>query len=156
MHNIPSILELEFFSDDEIEAMPLEQLGAVYGDAKATAAKVAKEKARLTAIICRRFSDELENFTTGTTTIVRGDVELKVSAPKRVDWDQAALAKLEKTIREDWKSSPEEYMTIKRSVSESAYNGWPSALQAPFEDARTVKAGSKTLEFRDLKNRGGE
>ena len=156
MQNVPSILDVEFFSDDELERLPLDQLGAIYGEAKDVAAKVAKNKRRLTQAISRRFADELENVTTGTTTIVRGDVELKVTTPKKIEWDQDVLAGLEEKIRSDWKEDPSEYLITKRSVSETAYKGWPHILQRHFEPARTVKPGSITLEFRDLKNRGGE
>jgi hypothetical protein len=156
MQNVPSITELEFFSDEELERLPLDQLGAIYGEAKDLAAKIAANKKRLTLAIQRRFSDELDNVTTGTTTIVRGNVELKVTTPKRVTWDQAALASMHQHIYENWDDDPNDYIQVKYSISENAYKNWPQSLQEKFIDARVVTPGPKTLEFRDLQNRGGE
>lgn len=92
-------------------------------------------------------ADGLSQMGTGTTTIVQGDVEVKVTRPKIVDWDQEALKDIVDMIRSTWNDDPNQYVGVKYSVSENAYNGWPSALRRPFEAARTVRAGATSMKF---------
>lgn len=77
----------------------------------------------------------------GTKTTHDGEYVVKICAPKRVDWDQSALASLWKTIGD----TAAEYIKIKYDVSESAYKAWPEVIRKEFEPARTVKPGAPTV-----------
>ena len=77
----------------------------------------------------------------GTKTTHDGEYVVKICAPKRVDWDQAALAALWKSIGE----TAGEYIKIKYDVSEAAYKAWPEVIRKEFEPARTVKPGATTV-----------
>ena len=79
----------------------------------------------------------------GTKTAHDGEYVVKICAPKRVDWDQTALAALWKTIGE----TAAEYIKIKYDVSESAYKAWPEVIRKEFEPARTVKAGAAVVSI---------
>ena len=74
----------------------------------------------------------------GTKTTHDGEYVVKICAPKRVDWDQSALASLWKTIGD----TAAEYIKIKYDVSEAAYKAWPEVIRKEFEPARTVKPGA--------------
>ena len=77
----------------------------------------------------------------GTKTTHDGEYVVKICAPKRVDWDQSALASLWKTIGD----TAAEYIKIKYDVSEAAYKSWPKVIRKEFEPARTVKPGATTV-----------
>lgn len=84
-----------------------------------------------------------KNF--GTVHIERDGIRLKVTTPKRVDWDGEKLAELYKSIGAAG-DNPNEYIKIEYSVSEAAYNNWPSNIAEAFEPARTVKPGKMKIE----------
>jgi len=73
---------------------------------------------------------------TGTAHIHDGDYDLEINVPKKIDWDQALLKKAEAQIVE-WGDDPEEYISVTRKVSETAWKSWPSRLKEMFADART-------------------
>ena len=77
----------------------------------------------------------------GTKTTRDGAYSIKVTAAKRVEWDQSALAALWKSIGE----TAGEYIRVKYEVSENAYKSWPEVIRKEFEPARTVKPGATTV-----------
>lgn len=84
----------------------------------------------------------------GTLTIMDPKSgKVKITAPKKVSWDQEQLAAIKEKIETDWLEDPAEYMGVKYSVSESAYTGWPTAIKSMFEPARTEDIGSVTVEI---------
>lgn len=70
--------------------------------------------------------------------------DLKFNVPKSVIWDQEKLGTIYKEIV-DHGDDPLQYMAVNYKVKESAFKGWPDALQDAFIDARTVKAGTIKL-----------
>jgi hypothetical protein len=66
--------------------------------------------------------------------------------PKRVEWDQQALAIVVARIR-DAGDDPAEYVMTRLEVSERAYTAWPQRIRAIFEPARTVKLGKPSYSI---------
>lgn len=84
---------------------------------------------------------------TGTTHVIEGEVDVSINIPKKVTWDQDALAVAEGTVS-SWGENPTEYMTIERKVSETAYKAWPTAIKKVFMPARTMKPGKPKFELK--------
>lgn len=130
---------------EDYTAMSIEQLKHAYIRAKedkqhyADAEKLAKDE------IIRRESNNLaaalRNKTEPFGTVNLNGV--KFTVPKKVEWDQVALADLYKEIGE----TAHEYMDVSYKVREAAFKNWPSAIQESFIPARTVKPGSITIEI---------
>lgn len=153
--NIPSINDVQFLSDAELEALPLDVLGVLHGDAVTIAAQIAQNKKRVVSAVENKFHDEIANLTTGTVKVVRGGVEVAITRPKRVEWDQIALDNISYELQ-DLGFDPFDAIEVKLSVPEKKYNEVPTAVRMLLESARTVKASSTSLKFRDLENRGTE
>lgn len=103
--------------------------------------------------ISAKYTDEIaraysaKGVSTGSVTIVDGEYVLNVTTPKIVDWDDNLLRHAEATIRDSWKGDPEEYITLKRTVSEAAYKAWPEAIKTLFSAARTERAGKPKVKI---------
>ena len=80
----------------------------------------------------------------GTTHLEDGPVHVKFEQPKRVSWDEQALADIAARIAASGEKV-EDYLDLKLSVSESRYTNWPPALQRQFAAARTVKPGKASI-----------
>ena len=73
-----------------------------------------------------------------------GDVIVVAELPKRVDWDQRALAAVVERIRAAG-DDPSEYIEVTYKVPERKYNAWPESIRASFAPARTVRTGKTTF-----------
>ena len=102
-------------------------LALKYGEAATAARQVAGKE---TGIV--RFQD-------ATITII-------ADLPKKVEWDQAALADLVERIRAEGED-PTEYVDISFKVSERKYGAWPSHIRSAFQAARTVRVGKPTFKL---------
>ncbi|MEC7259018.1 MAG: hypothetical protein VXW58_14490, partial [Pseudomonadota bacterium] len=60
--------------------------------------------------------------------------------PKRIDWDQRALAELAETIAASGEN-PAEFIETTLKVSERKYSALPESWRKGFEPARTVRTG---------------
>lgn len=80
----------------------------------------------------------------GTTHLADGCLQLKFELPKKVTWDQQLLNQIAERITESG-GSPQEFLDVRLSVSETRYNAWPAALQQQFAEARTVEAGKPSF-----------
>lgn len=87
---------------------------------------------------------------TGSVTVRDDGYAIKCDLPKKVDWNDDLLAEAEAKLR-DMGEDPTEYVVVKRSVREAAYNGWPSSLRSMFEPARTVSTGKATFKVEPAK-----
>lgn len=128
-----------------LDALPIDVLANLYGEAEAHAADAAQMLAILHSTFVRRYADGLNGF--GTTTRNDGNFEIKINVPKRVDWDQGELDKITCILRHDWGENPADYVDTKISVSESKYKAWPPAIRDLFTPARTEKAGKPTFKI---------
>lgn len=86
------------------------------------------------------------DYGTGTATIKADDYVLKVTLPKKIKWDNDALADIRQKIIADG-AHPEEYMKAEYKVSETAYKNWPSHIRKAFEPARTVAIGAASFKY---------
>jgi hypothetical protein len=128
----------------------LARLGRELADAKASLTDV---EARLGVALDYKFGEEAreqrlaEGKDSGRVRLDDGDFVILADQPKRVEWDQQALATVVARIR-DAGDDPAEYVKTKLEVSERAYGAWPQRIRAIFEPARTVKLGkpSYTIE----------
>lgn len=87
---------------------------------------------------------------TGTARVADGNFVIVAELPKRVKWDQAQLAVAVRTIIEQWREDPDQYVTTEYKVSETAYGAWPEAIRKLFEPARTVEHGKPTFKIEAL------
>lgn len=82
----------------------------------------------------------------GSVHVSDGAYDIIVDTPKKVEWSQEGLAAIEAAIR-DSGDKPEEYIKVSRTVEERAYAAWPSHIRATFDDARTVRPGTRTVKL---------
>ena len=94
----------------------------------------------------------LQGKDTGTISVMVENIEIKHDLPKKVVWDQGKLKQIVVKIKNAG-DDPDKYTTVKYSVSEKQFKGFPSEIQAVFIQAREVKTGKAKITF---KNRRGE
>lgn len=82
----------------------------------------------------------------GSVTFNDGPVRVSVELPKKVEWDQAALAHIADRIRAAGQD-PSEFLEVTYKVSESKYIAWPTSMRASFDPARTLKTGKPTFRL---------
>lgn len=82
----------------------------------------------------------------GDVTIIVGNHKVKVNVPKKVDWDQKALAEKHAEIKKAG-DNPDMYIQTEYNVSETAFKNFPDEVKAFFVDARTVTPGNASLKI---------
>ena len=85
-----------------------------------------------------------KNF--GAVHFTVGPLRITVDVPKRVTWDQAALADFAQHIAATGDNLGD-FIDIDYSISESRFNAWPSILKETFAKARTVKPGKASYRL---------
>lgn len=121
-----------------LDQLPVEVLANLKEQADAHAAAAAQMVAIIHGVFERRYAAGIN--APGTSHRRDGEYDIKVTLPKRVDWDAAKLAAAVETIK-GWGENPAEYVDTKITVAERKYDAWPSAIRDLFEPARTVKTG---------------
>lgn len=127
-----------------LNALPVEVLARLQGQAQARLAGASQMVAILHGVLTRRYAQGLNE--TGTHRRADGDYEIRIEVPKNVSWDQGKLASAFETIR-SWGENPADYVETKLSVSETSYKTWPPAIRDLFTPARTVKPGKAKFEI---------
>lgn len=127
-----------------LDALPIDILANLQEQAEAHLADASQMVAILHGVFTRRYAQGLNS--TGTHHRQDGEFDIKITVPKRVEWDQAEIAKAVETIR-GWGEDPAEYVDTKITVSERKFDAWPSVVRDLFEPARTVKAGKPKFEI---------
>jgi hypothetical protein len=128
-----------------LDALPIDVLANLHEQAEAHLSSASQMVAILHGIFTRRYAAGLND--TGTHNRTDGDYEIKITVPKRAEWDQTELAKAIETIK-GWGENPADYVETKMSVSETRYKAWPPAIRDLFEPARTLKAGKPKFEIK--------
>ena len=90
---------------------------------------------------------------TGVVHFDDGEVSVTADLPKKVEWDQATVARLVANIVACG-DDPSQYVDISYRVSETKFNAWPDSLKKPFSAARTVKVGKPTYRLALLSKEG--
>ena len=91
---------------------------------------------------------------TGVVHFDDGEVSVTADLPKKVEWDQATVARLVANIVACG-DDPSQYVEISYRISETKFNAWPDSLKKPFSAARTVKVGKPSYRLA-LLSKGGE
>jgi hypothetical protein len=139
---------------DDLPTLPVGEIAALTRDQLALLKHDADERLRSAKILCDwldgaialKYGDDAhearraEGKDTGTVRLQDGRVTVVAELPKRVDWDQAMLARLVERIRADG-ADPAEYVDIALSVPERKYTAWPKDIRQEFKPARTVRTG---------------
>lgn len=86
------------------------------------------------------------NKDSGTIRFQDGSVTVIADAPKRVEWDQVALAAMAERIRASG-DNPTDYLEITFSVPERRFSAWPPAMRDGFAGARTLRIGRQTFSL---------
>lgn len=131
-----------------LDALPLEVLANLQHHAEAHLADASQMVAILHGVFTRRYAAGLN--ATGTHHRTDGGYEIKVTVPKNVTWNQAAVASAIETIK-SWGEDPADYVDTKLSISETKFSAWPPAIRDLFEPARTVKPGKAKFEIAQAK-----
>ena len=145
--NAPGLEDLANLSRGEIAALPAALLADLQGELAEASARLKTLSARLTGALEARYGaralEALRCDGRDTGTVRFDDEGLTVIAdrPKRVEWDQAKLARIAANIAASGED-PGEFIDNKLSVSERKYAALPEAWRKGFEPARTVKTGA--------------
>lgn len=131
-----------------LDALPIAVLASLQEQAEAHLADASQMVAILHSVFTRRYADGLN--ATGTHQRIDGDYEIKITVPKRTEWDQEKISKAVETIK-GWGENPADYVDTKLSVSESKFKAWPPAIRDLFEPARTVKPGKFKFDLAPAK-----
>jgi len=111
-----------------------------------------KAKVKLDTALEQRFGEQARQSLLesgrdfGTTHFDEGPLHVTFDLPKRVSWDQKKLADIAERVVAAGERV-QDYMDVELSVSESAFNNWPSALKDQFAPARTVKPGKPSYRL---------
>lgn len=127
-----------------LDNLPIAVLADLNAQAEAHLVDASQMVAVLHGVFTRRYAQGLND--TGTHNRTDGEYEIKITVPKRVEYDQEATSKAVETIR-SWGENPADYVDTKLSVAESRYKAWPPAIRDLFEPARTVKPGKPKFEI---------
>lgn len=156
MSNRCTLAQLREMTSEQAAVLPVDQLAMLLEDVSAAKADIKSLDDLLGQAMFARYAERAADLRraketdTGTVSVQDGDYVIKCDLPKKVDWDDDALADVEAKLR-DMGEDPAEYVVVKRSVREAAYNGWPSSLRSMFEPARTVSAGKATFKVEPAK-----
>ena len=152
MSNRTTLDELIGMKLQEVSSLPLIHLAMLFEDVAALETAAKEHKGRLEDAMALRFADKAaaerkaKNKDTGSVTIKEDGFSITCDLPKAVAWDEAGLAMVENTLNGMGEPAGE-YVKVKRTVSESAYNNWPSSLKTMFLPFRTVGTGKPTYKF---------
>ena len=150
--NRPTLDALRHMPMSDVIALPAEQLALLQTDAREALDAAKQMQAWIEAAIALRFEQRAVGARAaagkdaGTVRFRDGAVEIAADLTKRVDWDQARLAKLIPQIRAGGED-PGEYVETSFKVSERSYTAWPERIRLAFEPARTVRTGRQTFKL---------
>jgi len=123
----------------------IEDLYNELGETKDLLAALSDSKSKIEQEIADLCNLEVQE--TGSTSTTLDGFKVTMTVPKRVAWDQDELLDAWNYIQDKWGGEPEEYITTKYSVSETAYNSYPTPIKQLFTAARTVKGGKPSIKI---------
>lgn len=124
----------------DVTALPASVLATLADEYAALAARTKRIGAVLDSALELRYAAGIND--TGTHHRDDGGYDVKITVPKRVDWDADKL--------NDMAASDEllEWLDFVPKVAESRYKAAPQRIQDQLDTARTVKAGKAKIEFK--------
>jgi hypothetical protein len=138
----------------EVSMLPVSQLALLQEDVAELKASTKKADDFIYAALAERFAGKAseqrkaKGQDTGTVRFDDGEYTVVADLPKKVTYDQSGLRQVETQINAMGEPI-EDYISIKRDVSERAFEGWPNSLKKMFLPYRTVgvgKAGYKLVK----------
>lgn len=150
--NAPSLDDIALLPPGDVAALPAELLWLLTNEAEGRVSAAKELQAKISAGVAMRYADKIaeqrriDAKDTGTVRVPDGDVVVVADAPKRVDWDQDAIAGIVKRIVASGED-PAEYVETTYKVQERKFNAWPAPIRSAFEAARTVKTGAQKISF---------
>ncbi|WP_439634909.1 hypothetical protein [Glycocaulis sp.] len=145
--NAPGLEDLANLSRGEIAALPAAMLADLQGELAEASARLKTLSARLSGALEARYGERAlealrcDGRDTGTVRFDDEGLTVIADRPKRVEWDQAKLARIAANIAASGED-PGEFIDTKLSVAERRYAALPEAWRKGFEPARTVKTGA--------------
>jgi hypothetical protein len=152
LSNRPTLEALRHMPMGDVVALPAEHLALLQSDAREAADAAKRMQAWIESAIALRYQQRaiaargLAGKDTGTVRFQDGMVEVTAELPKKVEWDQAQLARLAEEIHAGG-DNPRDYLEITFKVPESAYTAWPERIRKVFEPARTVHTSRPTYRL---------
>ncbi|MCA3277219.1 MAG: hypothetical protein ING26_17030 [Roseomonas sp.] len=152
LSNRPTLEALRHMQMGDIIALPAEHLALLQSDAREAADAAKRMQAWIESAIGLRYQQRaiaargMAGKDTGTVRFQDGSVEVTAELSKKIEWDQARLARLAEEIRTDGEN-PLDYLEIAFKVPERAYTAWPERIRKAFEPARTVQTGRPTYRL---------
>jgi len=138
------IFEMKEAPPTALQALPVEVLMHLQEAANAHLADASKVVAILHETLVARYARGINKL--GTSHIEEGGVDVTVTIPKRVKWDQDKLNSAVETIK-GWGENPADYVDIEIKVAERKYDAWPPAIRDLFTPARTVETGKPKIDL---------
>lgn len=155
MKNHTAMGDILTMTPSELENLPVDQLILIQQEIAASAEYLKKVKLVFDGALEGRYEKSIKTAyknkgeVYGKTSFLDGDAEVEVNTPKKISWDADQMKHIERTIAKQWQSNPEEYIQIKRTVSETAWNSWPSEIKELFADARTEDVGKRSIVLKE-------
>lgn len=148
--NLPTLKDIA--EGGALSGLSLDALDALLGECDAEAKMVGAAKKAITAHIeatyqgdiARAYDAKGSDF--GTVRISDGGYEVVVDRQKKVEWSQAELGLIFRTIQTAG-DNPAEYIKVAYSVEERAYTAWPAHIRNTFEPARLTKPGATSVKL---------
>ena len=146
MSNRVTLEQAAKMSVKEVANLPIDMLALLQEDVAQLKASTKAVDDHLFAAMSLRFSDraaevrKAKGTDTGTVRLTDGDFVVVADLPKKITWSQSGLESVEADIIA-MNEPVSDYISVKRDVSERAYEGWPSSLKKLFEPHRTVGVG---------------
>ena len=146
------LADLDRMQIGEIAMLPAEDLALLQDEATTAFDAAKRTKEWIDSAIALRFADRAnavrldDGKDTGIVRFDDGAVTVVADLPKRVDWDQDALADIVERIRAAG-DDPADYVETTFKVPERRYGAWPPAIAKTFEHARTMRTGKQTFRL---------
>ena len=153
-----TLAQLDQMAVGDVASLPIDHLAMLLETIAEEKARVKRLDDHLHNALRTRFADSAaearrtKGIDTGTVRLTDGDYTVIADLPKKVVYDQAGLALVERELSEMGEPVTD-YITIKRDVPERAYGAWPASLKKMFEPYRTVDVGKPTFKLEQRKER---
>ncbi|CAN1577068.1 hypothetical protein MCELHM10_04072 [Paracoccaceae bacterium] len=153
--NIPNRITLDTLDQQpigDIIALPAEDLVQLQAEVEERFRKAKQLRDWFNGSLIQKYEHRAQterlaaNKDSGTVRFQDGCVTVIADVPKRVEWDQAALAAMAERIRASG-DNPTDYLEIAFSVPERRYSAWPPAMRDGFAGARTLRTGRPTFSL---------
>ena len=150
--NTPSIDDLIALPAHEIAKLPVATLLDLQTEVETATQHLKAVTTRFHAALELRYAARAAETRrssgkdTGSTRFTDGEAVVVADQPKRVVWEQAALAAIIERIRASG-DDPRDYVETTLKVAERNYMAWPQHIRAAFEPARTVRTGAPSFRL---------